>query len=385
MKTYLRFLSRNKGYTAVNVVGLSVSLAFVIMIGLYVWYEWTTDRWHRNADHIYMLAMNRNDGNGLITANHWSIEQVLRDNFPEIERTCATGIAYSNMMLDDTRKKEVHILYTEDDFFQMFDFQILLGDTARLFPQANTVLLSESMARLLFGQEYPIGQTVRVMDGGLELTVSGVFRDFERTSFWQVDMVMPLDVPGTMIMNDCFGKEDIGAYAQSIFIMTKPHADLNSKIDDMQRHSQWRCAAGAHSAHHGLCALALCHDELCESDHCAEHFPYARDGDAPLAGRTQEEGHLAHPERERSAEFVLHGGGFVDCLRLAAHCQPSALSVLLCSHHAPLVATVCQSCHGAVPRAVCRRGGGGHRTFPKSLHRQGATHRGGARNDYETN
>jgi putative ABC transport system permease protein len=120
------------------------------------------------------------------------------------------------MMLDDTRKKEVHILYTEDDFFQMFDFQILLGDTARLFPQANTVLLSESIARLLFGQEYPIGQTVRVMDGGLDLTVSGVFRDFERTSFWQVDMVMPLDVPGTMIMNDCFGKEDIGAYAQSI-------------------------------------------------------------------------------------------------------------------------------------------------------------------------
>ena len=61
MKTYLRFLSRNKGYTAVNVVGLSVSLAFVIMIGLYVWYEWTTDRWHRNADRIYMLAMNRNE------------------------------------------------------------------------------------------------------------------------------------------------------------------------------------------------------------------------------------------------------------------------------------------------------------------------------------
>ncbi len=231
MKTYLRFLSRNKGYTAVNVVGLSVSLAFVIMIGLYVWYEWTTDRWHRNADHIYMLAMNRNDGNGLITANHWSIEQVLRDNFPEIERTCATGISNSNMMLDDTRKKEVHVLYTEDDFFQMFDFQILLGDTARLFPQANTVLLSESMAHLLFGQEYPIGQTVRVMDGGLDLTVSGVFRDFERTSFDQVDMVMPLDVPGTTIMNPCFGKEDIGAYAQCIFIMTKLHADLNSKID----------------------------------------------------------------------------------------------------------------------------------------------------------
>ena len=235
MKTYLRFLSRNKGYTAVNVVGLSVSLAFVIMIGLYVWYEWTTDRWHRNADRIYMLAMDRNDGNGIHTANHWSIEQVLRDNFPEIERTCATGISNSNMMLDDTRKKEVHVLYTEDDFFQMFDFQILLGDTARLFPQANTVLLSESMARLLFGKEYPIGQTVRVMDGGLDLTVSGVFRDFERTSFNIVDMVMPLDVPGTMIMNPCFGKEDVGAYAQSIFIMTKPHADLNSKIDDMQR------------------------------------------------------------------------------------------------------------------------------------------------------
>ena len=234
MKTYLRFLSRNKGYTAVNVVGLSVSLAFVIMIGLYVWYEWTTDCWHRNADRIYLLAMDRNDGRGVFTANHWSIEQVLRDNFPEIERTCATGISISNMMLDDTRKKEVHILYTEDDFFQMFDFQILMGDTARLFPQANTVLLSESMAHLLFGKEYPIGQIVRVMDGGLDLTVSGVFRDFERTSFDCVDMVMPLDVPGTMILNPCFGKEEIGAYNQTIFIMTKPHTDLNSKIDDME-------------------------------------------------------------------------------------------------------------------------------------------------------
>jgi putative ABC transport system permease protein len=87
MKSYLKFLSRNKLYTLVNVVGLSVSLAFVIIIGLYAQMEFGRDKWHAKADRIYSICT---ESEGEVDEYcHWCMQGLLRSNFPEIENSCA--------------------------------------------------------------------------------------------------------------------------------------------------------------------------------------------------------------------------------------------------------------------------------------------------------
>lgn len=76
-KTYLKFLSRNKGYTAIDLFGLSVSLLFVLLIGVYTWQEFSTDRFHENKDRIYLVGTS-----GAETA--YGIAPRLENRYPEV-------------------------------------------------------------------------------------------------------------------------------------------------------------------------------------------------------------------------------------------------------------------------------------------------------------
>jgi putative ABC transport system permease protein len=76
MKSYLKFLSRNKLYTVVNAVGLSVALAFVIIITLYAQMEFGRDRWHSKADRIYSICTESQGEVG--EYSHWCMQSLLR-------------------------------------------------------------------------------------------------------------------------------------------------------------------------------------------------------------------------------------------------------------------------------------------------------------------
>ena len=96
LKSYFTFLSRNKAYTAVNVFGLAVSLAFVILIGLYTWQETSVDRQHSKADRIYNIGLTLSDSTSCANCHHISLSY-LRKRFPEIEKTCGFTTEYVKM------------------------------------------------------------------------------------------------------------------------------------------------------------------------------------------------------------------------------------------------------------------------------------------------
>ena len=82
IKSFFKFLNRNKAYTAIDVFGLSVSLMFVILIATYVAGELSTDRYHENVDRIYVL------GNGEYTGSAWQVGYRLEERYPEVEKVC---------------------------------------------------------------------------------------------------------------------------------------------------------------------------------------------------------------------------------------------------------------------------------------------------------
>ena len=113
MTSYFRFLSRNKVYTLINVVGLSVSLAFVIIIGLYSQMEFGRDRWHKNADRIYVVCTHFEEGNENEEVGHWAMQPLLCPRFPDVEASCAIAGGKETVTLGNQEKKEVQAMFAD--------------------------------------------------------------------------------------------------------------------------------------------------------------------------------------------------------------------------------------------------------------------------------
>ena len=82
MKSYFKFLSRNKAYTAIDVFGLAISMMFVVLIGCYTWQESHIDSRHEKASRMYYLGFDMRGEKCL--GSHWYLQFLLKDKFPEI-------------------------------------------------------------------------------------------------------------------------------------------------------------------------------------------------------------------------------------------------------------------------------------------------------------
>lgn len=174
LKIAWRNLFRNKGYTAINIIGLAVGVCCFVLIALFVKNEWSYDQFHTKADRIYRVWQHENYGpreDFVNTTTPVSMATVLKQNIPEIENTCRVyrlnGLVKQNEM---EFNEAVHVVDTT--FFQLFDFDILQGNSSSPLSAANGIVLSQSAAKKYFGNEDAVGKTM-----GLEL--NGDFRSFE--------------------------------------------------------------------------------------------------------------------------------------------------------------------------------------------------------------
>ena len=234
MRAYLKFLSRNKVYTLVNVVGLSVSLAFVIIIGLYAQMEFGRDKWHEKADRIYSLFVERNGEKK--EYSHWCMQQLLKSHFPEIESSCSATNANAELQLSNQEKKLVNVMAVDSTFFQMFDFPLVEGSRAAALQVDNAVVLTEETARMLFADSDPIGKDV-VLNDSLHLVVTGVMKQLNHTYMKQLDMIVTDYYAGTLCSyHEAFKDPAMRAFgACRVYLLAREGADLTAKQDEMNK------------------------------------------------------------------------------------------------------------------------------------------------------
>ncbi|MBR0049354.1 MAG: ABC transporter permease [Prevotella sp.] len=232
LKSYFTFLSRNKLYTAVNVVGLSISLAFVIIIALYAQMEFGRDKWHAKADRIYSICT---ESEGEVVENsHWCMQGLLRSNFPEIENSCAVLNNDAELTLNNQEKKMVQMMAADSTFFQLFDFPLTLGNRQHVLKQSNAIVLSEETARLLFGSSDPIGKTVTLNDS-LQFVVTGVMPKLNHTYMRTFDVMVSTDMADVLIHDGGrFKDETMNSYGQCrVYLLAREGCDLRQKEDAM--------------------------------------------------------------------------------------------------------------------------------------------------------
>ena len=226
-KTYLKFLSRNKGYTAVELFGLSVSLMFVLVIAVYTWQELSTDRFQANRERIYFLGFEESEG----TAG--AIPYQLKERYPEIERVCPMIInqIHGAPVESEGRRVNGDIMFADTTFFDVFSFRLLQGDPKTALISTDNAIVSESFARKLFSTDDVLGRTISV--DTLRYTISGVVEDLKHSCIPEQDIILPwraVQPYNPSVMPDQLSN----ASGITCAILVHPGADLRSKTADMK-------------------------------------------------------------------------------------------------------------------------------------------------------
>ncbi len=243
MKSYFRFLSRNKLYTLINVVGLVVSLMFIILLGDYTWRQFTIDSWHKQADRIVLLG---NQDNFFM----WpQVGGEIKAMCPEVEQTCAVmsqsgKIKYGDRVIEDGDDKST-IMLADSTFFRIFDYELTQGNRHFALDKPDKCVITEHLAHRLFGDKNPIGESVQITgerhvrighedpyDSTLVYTVSAVAKNFDHTVLPNetqiiVNMERYPQVMGYKLENYTAAYGPHGC--SKVFLMLHPGTNLESK------------------------------------------------------------------------------------------------------------------------------------------------------------
>jgi len=190
--TAIRHLWKNKGYSFINIFGLAVGMAVALLIGLWVRYETSYDAFNVNEAHIGRIKKKtlfngqKHVQNGVMLP----LYDELKNNYPEVKYITRVdwGDAHSLVTGDKKISKEGH--FADPDFLKMFSFPLVKGNVDKVLKDPYSIVLTESLAKALFGSADPMGQTIK-MDNQSNLVVTGVLKDVPRNSSITFDFLVP--------------------------------------------------------------------------------------------------------------------------------------------------------------------------------------------------
>ncbi len=211
LKSYITFLSRNKAYTAINIFGLSVSLMFVILIGLYYDFETGVDQRVADGDRICLVHAG---GEMEWSGSTREIMTLLGPKLPQIEKSCALyRVSGREVQYADDFVQKAEVLYADTCYFEFFGRTLVEGDARNVLADVNSVVLSEEMARRLFPAGGAVGKRIK-LDDKYTLNVRGIYRTDAGTSLPQADLICLYELlrndNGYMFdLNGNFGNTDV--------------------------------------------------------------------------------------------------------------------------------------------------------------------------------
>ena len=227
MKSFWNFIKKNKLYGAINLVGLTVSMAFVLLLAVYVQRQLSTDTFQENADRIYVIA---NEDN--VTMGYW-LDKHLKNNFPEIEKgCCVANIASAAAFNIDGERVYGSTMAADSTFFEMFSYDLLEGNKADWRVSQDRCMVSREFANAHFGDKDPLGQIISFnYEGPFQLTVCGVYEDFGNSILKAPDVLIRGDIMPKI--NSSHDEYMSNAGGGICFVMAYPGADLQARHSDI--------------------------------------------------------------------------------------------------------------------------------------------------------
>lgn len=188
----IRNLTKNSVYSFINITGLAVGITCSLLIFLWVSDEVSYDQFHENRDRLHQIYMNQefSDGVGSQQALPYPLKDVLKEKSSNIKHVAITNWGEGNLLSVGESRFEGVGLSTGEDFLRMFSFNIIKGDVENPLKDPSGILLTESTAKALFGEQDPINQLVKI-DNDREQKVVAVIKDIPPQSTFQFDYILP--------------------------------------------------------------------------------------------------------------------------------------------------------------------------------------------------
>ena len=233
MNSYFRFLSHHKLFTAINIVGLCLSMAFLLLLGDLIYRQTTVENYQTRADRTFVL------GNEEFMMSHFRVGQKLMDRFPEIEDWCSVA-GYNNLPLHANGQDELtNVLVASDNFFQFFDYRLIEGNREKVLESPTQIVVSRSFAQRVWPDEEAVGKELTLGDADepdecITYTVSGVMDDFDR-SVIPSDYGCVINVENLRTLHPSAYSEHMGNAASCVlFLMEREGCNLRAKTTEMR-------------------------------------------------------------------------------------------------------------------------------------------------------
>ncbi len=200
LKNYLKIAFRNlikgKLFSLINLTGLSIGTAVVILIMLFVKNEWTYDQYHTKSDRIYRTWVKEYVPGELIwnSVTPLILGPELKDNFPEIQEF-ARYMTVSSLTKKGTFTEQETVHYVDPAILKIFDLPLIKGKKDQVFANLHQAVITEAIAEKYFGDNAPMGQTLSMQVGGewTEFEVSGIIESSPTNSSLQHEILIPFD------------------------------------------------------------------------------------------------------------------------------------------------------------------------------------------------
>ncbi len=184
LKIALRTISRNTGYSVINIAGLAVGMSVTMLIGMWVYDELTFNHYHKNYDRIgdiYQHHAGTNGGITTVTAGCGPLATELKETYKsDLKHVVRMWWESEHILSIDDHKVLQNGTFMDSEVLEMLSFRMTRGDWSALRDQAS-IVLSESGAMALFGIDDPIGKMIRI-DDGIDVKVTGVYEDIPKNS-----------------------------------------------------------------------------------------------------------------------------------------------------------------------------------------------------------
>ena len=192
IKHSIRSFKRQRAYIIINILGLSIGIACSLLIAIYVLNEASYDKYNTKKDRIYRAILNgKIGGQEVTTASSPAIMgPVMVKEFPEIEDFLRmngrgpTVLEYNNQTFT-----EDHLVEADSSFFNFFSIPVLKGDLKNLLNAPRKVVLSESTAKKIFGNENPIDKPIKIGSDTVRYTITGVMADIPENSHFEANII----------------------------------------------------------------------------------------------------------------------------------------------------------------------------------------------------
>jgi len=233
IKYSVRSFKRQRSYIIINILGLSIGIACSLLIAVFVLNEASYDRYNEKKERIYRLVLNgKIGGQEIVGAFTPSVMgPTMLEEFPEVEDYLRmTGSGPTVVEYQARVFTEDHLIQADSSFFDFFTIPVITGDPQRMLNAPHKVVLTESTAKKIFGEESPIDKALKIGSDTVSYIVTGVISDIPENTHFDANIIT------SFLTNPRSKAPDWMSNSFSTYLLLNPNAsasDVELKITDL--------------------------------------------------------------------------------------------------------------------------------------------------------